>query len=258
MLLCVDCGNTNTVFSLWNGDSFLVHWRISTNHDRTAEEYSAWLTTLCNHEGIDKRQIAAVILSITAPPVQFHLVKLCREILETEPVVVTSPSCRVPVLPRVDPGARVGPDRLANAVGAFDRHGGNVMVVDFGTATNFDVVDHDGAYIGGVIAPGAQISLKALHSHATSLPHINIAAPISVVGTNTIDCLQSGIFWGYLSMIEGIVQRVNIELGQKLKIIGTGGLAPLFGQHSNVFDSLESDLTVHGLRLLYEFNTRVG
>lgn len=258
ILLCVDCGNTNTVFSLWDGDCFLVHWRTSTDQNRTAEEYSAWLMTLCDQQRIDRHRIRMAILSITAPAVRFHLVQFCRDHLSINPMIVNSPDCRMPVSPRVDPGVLVGSDRLANSVGAFDRHGGRVLVVDFGTATNFDIVDHDGAYIGGVIAPGVQISLKALHRQAASLPHIDIAAPKSVIGTNTVDCLQSGIYWGYVSMIEGVVKRVNAEVGHTLKVLGTGGLAPFFEKHGDIFDALEGDLTMHGLRLLHDFNTNTA
>lgn len=254
MLLCIDSGNTETVFSIWDGDAFVAHWRVSTSHERTADEYAAWLSMMRQANALHADAITAAVVSVTAPPVLFHLKQLCRDNLNCDPVIVGSKDCGLPTQPRVDPGVRVGPDRLANVAGAFDRHGGDSMVVDFGTATNFDVVDHDGAYIGGVIAPGVQISLRALHSRAAYLPHIDIGRPETVIGTNTVSCIQSGVFWGYVGMIEGVVHRANQEFGRRLKIIATGGLATLFAESCEAFDAVEEDLTVHGLRVLYEFN----
>ena len=161
----------------------------------------------------------------------------------------------LPNKPRVDDGTLPGPDRLANAVGAYDRHGGNVVVVDFGTATNFDVVAHDGAYVGGVIAPGVNLSLEALHSGAAALPHVDISQPDKVIGTNTVGCIQSGVFWGYTGLIEGITARIKAEYGRPMKVVGTGGLAPLFEQSGRyLFDTIEDDLTMHGLTVIHQFN----
>lgn len=257
MLLCIDTGNTNSVFSIWDGKEFLSHWRISTDARRTADEYFVWLQTMIGLRHFDL-DIDACIISTTAPRVLFNLRVLCNRYFNTRPLVVGRPETLLPVAPRVDPGTKVGPDRLANAVAAFDRHGGNVVVVDFGTATNLDVVDTDGAYIGGVIAPGVNLSLEALHMAAAALPHVDVTMPEKVIGTNTVACIQSGIYWGYIGLIEGLIRRIQAERDAPLKVIATGGLAPLFDQGFDLFDAIEDDLTVHGLRLIYDYNKEAG
>ncbi|AUH62807.1 type III pantothenate kinase [Paracoccus zhejiangensis] len=257
MLLCIDTGNTNSVFSIWDGKEFLSHWRISTDHRRTADEYFVWLQTMISLRHFDL-DIDACIISTTAPRVLFNLRVLCNRYFNTRPLVVGRPECLLPVAPRVDPGTKVGPDRLANVVAAFDRHGGNSVVVDFGTATNFDVVDVDGAYVGGVIAPGVNLSLEALHMAAAALPHVDVTMPEKVIGTNTVACIQSGIYWGYIGLIEGLIKRIRAERDMAMKVIGTGGLAPLFDQGFDLFDAIEEDLTVHGLRLIYDYNKEAG
>ncbi|MFV0291779.1 MAG: type III pantothenate kinase [Paracoccus sp. (in: a-proteobacteria)] len=253
MLLCIDTGNTNTVFSIWDGERFLSHWRIATDHKRTADEYYVWLQTLISltHFELD---IDCCIISSTVPRVVFNLRVLCNRYFNTRPLVVGRPDCLLPASPRVDAGATVGPDRIVNTWAAHARHGSDLVVVDFGTATTFDVADTDGAYIGGVIAPGVNLSLEALHMGAASLPHVDVTKPARTVGTNTVACIQSGIFWGYIGLVEGIIRQVRAERGRPMKVIATGGLAPLFEQGTDVFDSVEEDLTVHGLRLIYDFN----
>ena len=168
--------------------------------------------------------------------------------------MVGKPECRLPVPPRVDQGTTVGPDRLVNTVGGFDRHGGNLIVVDFGTATTFDVVDTDGAYVGGVIAPGVNLSLEALHMAAAALPHVDVTKPLRAIGTNTVACMQSGVYWGYVGLIEGIVREVRRERESPMKVIATGGLASLFAQGTELFHSVEDDLTMHGLVLINDYN----
>lgn len=253
MLLCIDCGNTNTVFSIWDGTRFLVTWRTSTEHQRTADQYHVWLSTLMRLHGIEAR-ITEVIISSTVPRVVFNLRVLCDRYFDCRPLVVGKPDCALPVPPRVEPGVRPGPDRLANAAGAFHRHGGDCVVVDFGTATNFDVVAEDGAYIGGVIAPGVNLSLEALHQGAAALPHVDISRPETVIGANTVACIQSGVFWGYIGLIEGLIARIKAEYGRPMKVIGTGGLAPLFAQGEALFDLVEDDLTMHGLTVIHRHN----
>jgi type III pantothenate kinase len=256
MLLAIDCGNTNTVFSVWDGDGFLATWRIATDHKRTADEYFVWLSTLMTLTKTEAR-VTDAIISSTVPRVVFNLRVLCNRYFDCRPLVVGKPECRLPVAPRVDPGTNVGPDRLANAVGAHDRHGGDVIVVDFGTATNMDVVDHDGAYIGGVIAPGVNLSLEALHMAAAALPHVDISKPAKTIGTNTVACMQSGVYWGYIGLVEVIVREVRRERDRPMKVIATGGLASLFAQGTELFDSIEDDLTMHGLVLINDFNKDV-
>ena len=253
MLLAIDCGNTNTVFALWDGARFVGTWRVATDVKRTADEYFVWLSTIMRLAQVEA-QVSEVIISSTVPRVVFNLRVLADRYFGTRPLVVGKPECRLPHPPRVDAGTQVGPDRLVNAAGAFDRHGGNLVVVDFGTATTFDVVDDDGAYVGGVIAPGVNLSLEALHMAAAALPHVDITKPQRVIGTNTVACMQSGIFWGYVGLVRGICERIQGERGRPMTIVGTGGLAPLFGQADVLFDRVEDDLTIHGLTVIHEFN----
>ena len=253
MLLAIDCGNTNTVFSIWDGARFLATWRIATDHKRTADEYFVWLSTLMSLTGT-KATVTDAIISSTVPRVVFNLRVLCNRYFDCRPLVVGKPDCALPVAPRVDQGTTVGPDRLVNTVGAHHRHGGNLILVDFGTATTLDVVDADGAYIGGVIAPGVNLSLEALHMAAAALPHVDITKPARTIGTNTVACMQSGVYWGYIGLVEGIVARIRAERERPMKVIATGGLAPLFQQDTDVFDSVEEDLTMHGLMLIDRYN----
>lgn len=253
MLLAIDCGNTNTVFSIWDGTRFCATWRIATDHTRTADEYFVWLSSLMTMTQT-KATITEAIISSTVPRVVFNLRVLCDRYFGCRPLVVGKPECRLPVAPRVDQGTTVGPDRLVNTVGAHDRHGGDLIVVDFGTATTFDVVDTDGAYVGGVIAPGVNLSLEALHMAAAALPHIDVAKPAKAIGTNTVACMQSGVYWGYIGLIEGVVRQVRLERDRPTKVIATGGLASLFAQGTELFHKIEDDLTMHGLVLIHDFN----
>ena len=253
MLLCIDTGNTNTVFSIWDGQDFLATWRTSTEWQRTADQYYVWLSTLMQAEKLSVT-IDQVIISSTVPRVVFNLRLLCDRYFNCRPYVVGKPDCLLPRDPRVDQGTTVGPDRLVNAAGAHDRHGGNLIVVDFGTATTFDVVADDGAYVGGVIAPGVNLSLEALHHAAAALPHVDITKPQAVIGTNTVACMQSGVFWGYVGLVREICARIKAEYGRDMKIVGTGGLAPLFEQTEHLFDMLEDDLTMHGLTVIHGYN----
>jgi len=256
MLLAIDCGNTNTVFSVWDGTRFIATWRIATDHTRTADEYFVWLSSLMALTKT-KAHVTGAIISSTVPRVVFNLRVLCDRYFACRPLVVGKPDCRLPVGPRVDQGTTVGPDRLVNTVAGYDRHGGNLIIVDFGTATTFDVVDHDGAYVGGVIAPGVNLSLEALHSAAAALPHIDVAKPDKVIGTNTVACMQSGVYWGYVGLVEGIVREVRRERDCPMKVIATGGLASLFAQGTALFHSIEDDLTMHGLVLINDYNKEI-
>lgn len=256
MLLAIDCGNTNTVFSVWDGTEFIATWRTSTEWQRTADQYFVWLSTLMTHQKLTF-DIDAVIISSTVPRVVFNLRVLADRYFNCRPLVVGKPECALPTQPRVDIGTTVGPDRLVNAAGAFDRHGGNLIVVDFGTATTFDVVAEDGAYVGGVIAPGVNLSLEALHRAAAALPHVDISTPQSVIGTNTVACMQSGVFWGYVGLVKEICARIRAEYDAPMKIIGTGGLARLFEQVETLFDVIEDDLTMHGLTVIHQHNKEV-
>lgn len=253
MLLAVDCGNTNTVFSIWDGTSFIATWRTATEYQRTADQYFVWLSTLMAAQKIDA-DIKDVVIATSVPRVIFNLRVMCDRYFSCRPLVVGKPDCALPVEPRIDPGTRAGPDRLANVAGVYQRYGGNCIVVDFGTATNFDVVDRDGAYVGGIIAPGVNLSLEALHSKTAALPNVDISQPPFVVGTNTVSCIQSGIYWGSVAMIEGLIQNIKEERNVPMTVVATGGLAPLFNEVPALFDCIEEDLTIYGLTVIFDFN----
>ncbi|MGV6839448.1 MAG: type III pantothenate kinase [Planktomarina sp.] len=254
MLLAIDCGNTNTVFSIWDGTTFLATWRCATDHARTADEYYVWLSSLMALSKLDPH-ITDVIISSTVPRVVFNLRVLTDRYFGCRPLVVGKPDCALPIDVRVDAGTQVGPDRLVNTVAGFDLHGGDLIIVDFGTATTFDVVATDGAYVGGVIAPGVNLSLEALHTAAAALPHVDVTKPDKVIGTNTVACMQSGVYWGYIGLVQGITERIRIEKDRPMKVISTGGLAPLFAQGDDgLFDAFEENLTMHGLTVIHRYN----
>jgi len=257
MLLAIDCGNTNTVFAIWDGDTIRCTLRTATDHQRTADQYFVWLDRLLQHHDIDM-DINAVIISSTVPRVVFNLRVLADRYFHCRPLVVGRPDCLLPSPSRVDAGTQVGPDRLVNTAGAFDRFGGDLIVVDFGTATTFDVVAEDGAYVGGVIAPGVNLSLQALHKMAAALPHVDVTKPQRVIGTNTVACMQSGIFWGYVGLVGGICEHIKAEYDRPMRVISTGGLAPLFGQGETLFDVFDEFLTIHGLTVIHQYNKDQG
>jgi len=256
MLLAIDVGNTNSVFAIHDGERFVAQWRCSTDVNRTSDEYFVWLSQLMEHSGLSPREVGDVVISVTAAGTLFNLRVLCDRYFGVRPLVVGKPECDLPMPVRVDPNARVGSDRLANTAAAFATYGGRVVVVDFGTATNFDVVGDDGAYEGGVIAPGVNLSLRALHAASAALPEIDVTQPEKVVGGNTVACMQSGIFWGYVSLVEGICRRIAEERGQRMKIVGTGGLSPLFARGTDVLEIIDQDLTIRGLAIIHAFNRK--
>ena len=253
MLLAIDVGNTNTVFALHDGRETVAEWRCRTERGRTADEYFVWLSQLMENAGL-KPAVRSVVVSSVVPQVVFNLRVLADRYFHTRPKVVGKPEVKLGVPVRVDPTAHVGADRLVNTVGAYDRYGGNLIVVDFGTATTFDVVDHDGAYVGGVIAPGVNLSLKALHDAAAALPFIDVSRPEQVIGTNTVACMQSGVYWGYVGLIEGLCARIRAERGRPMTVIGTGGLSTLFAQGTDVLQKIDPGLTIHGLVLIDALN----
>ena len=257
MLLCIDTGNTNTVFSIWDGAEFIATWRTSTEVQRTADQYYVWLSTLMNFQKIEA-DITEVIISSTVPRVVFNLRVFANRYFDCRPLVVGKPECLLPIDARVDEGTTVGPDRLVNTAAAFDRFGGDLIVVDFGTATTFDVVAHDGAYVGGVISPGVNTSLESLHLKAAALPHVDITMPSKVIGTNTVACMQSGIFWGYVGLVRETCNRIKDEYDRPMKVIATGGLAPLFNQGHKLFDEFDEFLTIHGLVVIHDYNKDQG
>lgn len=255
MLLAIDSGNTNAVFAVYEGDALRASWRVSTNARRTADEYAVWLTQLLALAGLKPGDIDATIVANVVPEASFNLLQLCRRYLNSEPLIVGSAECRLPIGVDVDmPAQNVGADRVANATAAQDRYKKPLMVVDFGTATNFDVVDKKGNYCGGIIAPGPNLSLQALEMAAAQLPHIAIGRPPTVVGRNTVGAMQSGVFWGYVGLIEGLIRRIREERAEKMGVVATGGLAPLFAGATDLIDKVDPDLTLWGLRLIFRSN----
>ncbi|BBK32058.1 pantothenate kinase [Stella humosa] len=255
MLLAIDIGNTNSVFALTEGDAIRATWRCVTDTKRTADEYGAWLTQLMGLEWIEPQQVTAIVVATVVPESLFNVVGMCRRYFRCEPLVVGDSAVHLGVEAKVDRPREVGADRLVNGLSAHRRYGGPAIVIDFGTATTFDVIDGDGNYNGGVIAPGINLSLQALHMAAARLPRVDIKRPEKVIGRNTIACMQSGVYWGYVGLIEGIVARIRAEWDAPLKVIGTGGLVPLFAEATNVFDHVDGDLTLHGLIAVHALNS---
>jgi type III pantothenate kinase len=254
MLLAVDLGNTNVVFALVEGNAIKARWRIATDPRRTADEYAVWLNQLLQLEGYARADIEAVIISTVVPRALHNLEVLAEKDFGGTPLIAGRAPVEWGMALDVDEPQNLGADRAVNAIAAHALHEGDLIVVDFGTATTFDVVDYSGAYKGGIIAPGINLSLDALVSAAAQLPRIAIAAPkdnMSVIGRNTVDQMHIGIYWGYIAMIEGLVARLKAEIGRPVKVISTGGLAVLFEQHTNAFDVIEPDLTIQGLAMLY-------
>jgi type III pantothenate kinase len=253
MLLVVDAGNTNIVFAVHDGRRWAGIWRIATDPQRTSDEYAVWLIVLLQHAKLSFDLVNSAVIGTVVPAALYHLRRLCREWFQVEPLVARSNlSWGFDI--RVDAPAEVGADRLLNALAAYTLFKQSLIVIDFGTATTFDVVDSDGAYIGGAIAPGINLSIEALHQAAARLPRIGIGRPQAVIGRGTVPAMQSGIYWGYVGLIEGLVARIQREMDRPLKIVATGGLAPLFSEGTEIFDRIEPDLTLDGLRMLAERN----
>src|SRR5690606_9728831 len=259
MLLAIDVGNTNTVFAVIDEAGAIVHrWRISTQTHRTADEYMVWLNQLFAIEGYDRQNIKGAIISTVVPPTQFNLQLLCRRYFALEPVVVSKELDLGIAIEYPNP-KEVGADRLVNAVAAHASHGNlDLIVIDCGTATTFDVISNTGAYRGGVIAPGINLSVEALVRASAKLPKIAVEPPDSgrTIGQSTVEAMQSGIFWGYVGLIEGLVNRIKQETGQPMRVMATGGLGVLFERYTNVIEAVDIDLTVKGLALIYQRNCR--
>ncbi len=254
MLLAVDCGNTNTVFAVYEGGMQRGKWRISTNAQRTADEYAVWLTQLMSLKDIAVREITHAIVTTVVPGTRRNLTNLLESHFGVTPLVVRDPNVDLGIKVLIDRPEQAGADRLVAAVGAHLLHEGDLIVIDFGTATTFDVIDADGNFRGGVISPGINLSVEALYTAGALLPRVNIERPEHVIGGATVPAMQSGIFWGYVSMVEGMVPRIAAEYGAPLKVIATGGLASLFADVTDVIDATEPDLTLVGLREVARLN----
>ena len=287
MLLAIDAGNTNIVFALYEGDRLLANWRTVSDTRRTADDLAVWLLQLMQlHEShqspsvstgvtsrdekstkaeptvkLEPRLVSGAIIATVVPELLFPLTRLCKDYFHIEPMVIGEPfgkkkqPLELPIRALIDHPEELGADRLVNSFAAHLRYRVPLLIVDFGTATTFDYIDKQGNYCGGVIAPGINLSLEALYSAAAKLPRVAIKQTERVLGTATVGAMQSGIFWGYVGLIEGLISRICLEVNQKLPIVATGGLAPMFAKATH-FDHIDNDLTLYGLLEVYKLNEK--
>lgn len=256
MLLAIDAGNTNIVFAVYDGEKVRGEWRASTDTDRTADELGVWLMQLLATEDLQRRDITSAIIASVVPAMVFSLKTLCRRYFNCDPVVVGDEGVELGIKILLDRPEEVGADRLVNAVAAHKCYQGPMIVIDFGTATTFDVIDAEGNYCGGAIAPGINLSLEALHMAAAKLPRVAIGRPRQVIGKATVPAMQSGVFWGYVGLVEGLVTRIKEEYGSDMLVLATGGLAPLFADATPIINQLDSDLTLRGLLEIHRRNAQ--
>ncbi|MGH6997357.1 MAG: type III pantothenate kinase [Phenylobacterium sp.] len=254
MLLAIEQGNTNTLFAVHDGEAWIAQWRAATDSSRTADEYAVWLSQLLHMAGLQFGVLDSCIISSVVPQSIFNLRNLARRYLHVEPLVIGE-NADLGIEVRIDKPSEAGADRLVNALGAHIVYPGDLIVIDSGTATTFDVIAADGGFEGGVIAPGINLSMEALHSAAAKLPRVAIQKPQRVVGTDTVGAMQSGVFWGYVALIEGLIARIKAERGAPMTVIATGGVASLFHGATTAIDHFDPDLTIRGLLEIHRRNT---
>lgn len=256
MLLLIDCGNTNTVFAIAKNDLILKTWRINTDHKRTSDEYYVWLTKLFEIEKLNLLSISGCIIASVVPDALFSLLDFNKEYLKIEPFIVGENNLKIGIDINIDNPSEAGADRIVNAVAVKKFYNKPSIVIDFGTATTFDIVSKSGSYEGGIIAPGVNLSLEALYMAASRLPRIKVdnTKNINIVGKNTKDSMYSGIYWGYISLIEGLVKRINEEKNFNYYVIATGGLSNLFSKNCSIIEKVDNELTLNGLIHIYNIN----
>jgi type III pantothenate kinase len=253
MLTVIDVGNTHTVIGLYRGDELLDTWRISTATERTRDEYIILLQEFLRSLGIDRAAVEGMMISCVVPPVLNELLGLARKYFHFRPLIV-GPGIRTGLPILLDNPREVGADRIVNAVAAYQKHLQAMVIIDFGTATTFDCVSAKGEYLGGVIAPGMHISMEALCQRASKLPRVELTRPREVIGRNTVHCMQSGVVYGYLALVEGLVARIKEEMGGELLVVATGGLARVVEKEIGIIDDVDENLTLNGLKYLYNLN----
>ncbi|MBP7704876.1 MAG: type III pantothenate kinase [Caulobacter sp.] len=258
MLLAIEQGNTNTLFAVHDGETWIAQWRSATESTRTADEYAVWLSQLLEMGGLGLGSLTACIISSVVPQSIFNLRNLSRRYLHVEPLIIGE-NAELGIAVRIDKPSEAGADRLVNAIGAHIAYPGPLIVIDSGTATTFDIVGADGGFEGGVIAPGINLSMQALHEAAAKLPRIAIQRPERnrVVGTDTVTAMQSGVFWGYISLIEGLIAKIKAERGEHLTVVATGGVVSLFEDATTMIDHYDPDLTIRGLLEIHRRNRRL-
>ncbi len=254
MLLAIDVGNTNVVFALFDGRKFKARWRISTDPRRTGDEYAVWLMQLLSIRGVKRDDITQIIVSTVVPRALHNITVLAKNYFNIDPLIAGEGKAEYHIDIDVPEPRSLGADRAVNAIAAHAKYSGDLIVVDFGTATTFDAIDFNGAYKGGSIAPGLNLSLDALVGNTAKLPRIAIETPKTdnVIGTNTEDQMLIGVYWGYVAMLEGLIGRMKTQIGRPAKVVATGGLAVLFNESTDIFDAVDADLTLDGLALLAE------
>ena len=253
MLLAIEQGNTNTLFAVHDGENWIAQWRAATDASRTADVYAVWLAQLLNMAGLQFGVLTACIISSVVPQSIFNLRNLARRYLHVEPLVIGE-NADLGIEVRIDKPSEAGADRLVNALGAHIVYPGDLIVIDSGTATTFDVIAADGGFEGGVIAPGINLSMEALHSAAAKLPRVAIQKPQRVVGKDTVGAMQSGVFWGYVALIEGLIARIKAERDEPMTVVATGGVASLFHGATTAIDHFDPDLTIRGLLEIHRRN----
>ncbi len=253
MLLAIEQGNTNTLFAVHDGVRWSAQWRSATDSSRTADEYAVWLSQLLQMQGLGLGSLDGCIISSVVPQSIFNLRNFSRRYLHREPLVIGE-NARLGVEVRIDKPSEAGADRLVNAIGAHVAYPGVLLVIDSGTATTFDVVAADGAFEGGVIAPGINLSMEALHLAAARLPRVAIQKPRQVIGRDTVSAMQSGVFWGYIALIEGLIDRIRTEYGKAITVVATGGVASLVEGATDKIDIFDPDLTIRGMLEVWRRN----
>lgn len=256
MLLVIDIGNTNTAFALHDGDEWVSQWRSATEPTRTADDYAVWLDTLMQMDGRKISDITDCIVSSVVPQAKFNFRNLSRRYFGVEALFVGEPGVNLGVPIRIRRPEQVGADRLVAAIGAHQLFEGALLVIDSGTATTFDIIGADGGFEGGIISPGINLSMRALHDAAAQLPRIAIQRPDRVIGQDTVSAMQSGVFWGYIELIDGIVRRVKKEYGTPMSVVATGGVASLFEGSSETIDHFDQSLMEVGLLEVYRRNLK--
>ena len=256
MLLAIEQGNTNTLFAVHDGERWIAQWRTATEASRTADEYAVWLSQLLHMHALTFGSLDGCIISSVVPQSIFNLRNLARRYMSIEPLVIGE-NAELGIEVRIAKPTEAGSDRLVNAIGAHLVYPGDLLLIDSGTATTFDVVAADGAFEGGLIAPGINLSLQALHEAAAKLPRIAIQKPERVIGKDTVAAMQSGVFWGYVALIEGLVDRIKTEWGAPMTVVGTGGVASLFEGATKSIDRFDPDLTIRGLLEIWRRNTHL-